>query len=440
VTAQRTRDEQAPLSVIHEQAALACPLVDEATLDEMVGLEPEHFQLPLHAVIWQSICRLHEAGTPLTLPAVLTDLRVRCVADPDLYDVVRGYVPQLTVLNPVPVGADYYAAQVREYARWRKAREKAQLLLDFGEEDLRGLSVVQDIASLVAEPSQQTAPRSQAQIMDATLSAIDERRTSKTAAGLPTGIPALARLNGFRAGHFVVIAARPEVGKSLLAYQMAQHMAAAGHAGLYVSLEMDAEELAERSLVAESLVPPALVAQAGQLTEDHWAALERAGQDLGRRPLAVIDAGGVTLDAILSWTRRYRQMAGLAFLVVDHVQLLPTPNPGRVTEREALVAITKRLKATARALGICIIGLSQLNRPGEGARPGLVNLSGSDTLGHDADLVLMLWPNEDVGQDGYSADGMRHLVLDVRKNRHGPSPMVHMIFNPATLTMREAVR
>jgi replicative DNA helicase len=433
-------DEQTPLSIIHEQAALACPLADERTLDEMADLQPAHFQLPLHSAIWQAMARLHQVGTPLTLPAVLSEVRVLLVADADLWAVARSYVPQLTILHPVPVGADYYAAQVQEYARYRAAREKAGALLEYGDEDLRGLAVVTEMAALVAQPSQQTAPRSQAQVMDATLAAIDARRTDGTAAGLPTGIPGLAALGGFRAGHFVVLAARPEVGKSLLAYQMAQHMAAAGHVGIYASLEMDAEELAERSLVAQSLVPPHALAQAVRLSDDNWMALEQAGQTLGTRPLAVIDAGGVTLDAILSWARRYKQQAGLAFLVIDHVQLLPLPNPERVTQQAALSAVTKRLKATARQMGICIIGLSQLNRPGEGARPGLVNLSGSDTLGHDADLVLMLWPNDEAGTDGYSADGLRHLVLDVRKNRHGPSPTVHMVMNPATLTMREVTR
>jgi replicative DNA helicase len=347
MTAQRSAPEQAPLSIIHEQAALACPLVDEATLDEM-----------------------------------------------------------------------------------------AMALLEYGEEDLSGLAVVQEIAGLVATPGQQSAPRTQAQIADATLLAIEARRGG-VAAGLPTGVPGLERIHGFRPGHFVVLAARPAVGKTLLAYQMAQHMTAAGHTGLYVSLEMDAEELQERALVAESMVPATALGAADMLTEDHWAALLRAGQTLGTRPLHVIDAGGVTLDTVLSWTRRYQATAGLAFLVLDYVQLLPMPNPDRVSEAAALSAITKRLKATARQLGICIIALSQLNRPGEGARPGLVNLRGSDTLGHDADLVLMLWPNEEAGTDGYSGDGVRHLVLDVRKNRQGPEPTVHMVFNPVTLTMRE---
>jgi replicative DNA helicase len=436
MTAQRSTPEQAPLSIIHEQAALACPLVDEATFDEMAGLEPAHFQLPLHQAIWQSIGRVHGAGLPLTLPAVLRDLKALLIGDTDLYGVARGYVPQLVTLNPVPVGADYYAAQIREYARLRRCRELAAHLLAHAEEDVRALSVAADIASALDAPTASAAPRTQAQIADATLLAIEARRGG-VAAGLPTGVPGLGRLHGFRPGHFVVLAARPAVGKTLLAYQMAQHMTAAGHTGLYVSLEMDAEELQERALVAESMVPATALGAADMLTEDHWAALLRAGQTLGARPLHVIDAGGVTLDTVLSWTRRYQATAGLAFLVLDYVQLLPMPNPDRVSEAAALSAITKRLKATARQLGICIIALSQLNRPGEGARPGLVNLRGSDTLGHDADLVLMLWPNEEAGTDGYSGDGVRHLVLDVRKNRQGPEPTVHMVFNPVTLTMRE---
>jgi replicative DNA helicase len=438
MSAQRT-DEPTPLSIIHEQAALACPLVDENTLDEMAGLEPAHFQLDLHAVIWQAMRRVHAAGTPLTLPAVLTDLQTLLVGQPDQWAVARSYVPQLTVLHPVPVGADYYAAQVQEYARWRKAREKAALLLDYGDEDLRGLAVVQDMAALVAEPAPQSAPRTQAQVVGATLDAIEERRTSKTAAGLPTGLPTVGQLNGFRPGHFVVLAARPGVGKTLLAYQMAQHMAAAGHVGLYVSLEMNAEELEERMLVAESLVPALALSQAA-LTEDHWGALLAAGQTLSGRPLHVIDAGGVTLDTVLGWARRYTQSARLAVLVLDYVQLFPMPNPERVTQQAALAVMTKRLKAAARQLGICIIALSQLNRPGEGARPGLVNLSGSDTLGHDADLVLTLWPDEEYGNDGLDTAGLRHLVLAAVKNRHGLQRTTPLLFNPMTLTMREVTR
>jgi replicative DNA helicase len=210
------------------------------------------------------------------------------------------------------------------------------------------------MAALVAEPAPQSAPRTQAQVVGATLDAIEERRTSKTAAGLPTGLPTVGQLNGFRPGHFVVLAARPGVGKTLLAYQMAQHMAAAGHVGLYVSLEMNAEELEERMLVAESLVPALALSQAA-LTEDHWGALLAAGQTLSGRPLHVIDAGGVTLDTVLGWARRYTQSARLAVLVLDYVQLFPMPNPERVTQQAALAVMTKRLKAAARQLGICII-------------------------------------------------------------------------------------
>lgn len=429
--------EPAPLSIIHEQAALACPLLDEATLEEMADLLPEHFQLPLHAAIWHSIQRLYRCGTPLTLPAVLGDLHALLVGDPALWATARVYVPQLTVLHPVPVGADYYAAQVCEYARYRKAREKAANLLAFGPDDLRGLQVVQEIAGLVAAPSAQMAPKTQKQIMASTLASIEARRLEGRAAGLPTGIPGLSALSGFRPGHFVVLGARPEVGKSLVAYQMALHMAAAGYVGLYASLEMGADELGERSLIAASLVPSTVLAQPALLSDDHWMALEEASNRLGPLPLGVIDAGGVTLDTIMGWARRLKQTASLAFLVIDHIQLLPMPNPERVTAQAALSTVTKRIKAAARTLGICIIGLSQLNRPGEGARPGLVNLSGSDTLGHDADLVLMLWPDDAAGPDGYSGDGLHHLVLDVKKNRHGSSPTIHMVMNPLTLTMRE---
>lgn len=434
-----TTTEAPPLHVIHEQSVLACVLMDESTYDEMGVLLPSHFDLEIHAVLWQTLSALRGEGLPVTVATVQTFLGVRLASNPSLLATMHDYVPGVMGTYAVPVGAEYHAQKVREYARLRWAHEKALRVVALAEAgDLRGLAEAEELAGGVAAGAEGLKPRSNAAVVSATLDHLEARATEKEKPAMETGIAMLDGINAFARKRVVAIGARPGVGKSLLGYQIAQHAASKGRAGLFVSLEMDGEELMLRQFSQESLIAPRML-NLPQLMTHEWDALTNTARSISPRRLDMLDSGELTLETVLAAARRLKVTQGLDFLVLDYLQLLPMPNAERVRPHEALAAITRKLKAASRSLDICMVALSQLNRPGEGASPRLTNFSGSDTIGHDCDTALALWPNEDKGGDGWK-EGKRYLVLDVVKNRHGPTKSADLMFNPSTLILTELVR
>jgi len=449
VNAQRATPYQAPYEeppayIIHEQAALACPLIDQATLDEMSGLQAGDFILEMHAVIWRAITIQRAAGVPLSMATVSAKCGELLGSGHELLPTICTYLPQLVRLQQVPIGAAHHAERVRSYALVRRLQVKAEALLALCQaDDLRAIEDAQALGQFAAGGAGGGAQtRTLSDVVASTMERIEARSQPDMTPRLPTGIAALAEMNTFGPGHFVILSARTNVGKTLLAYQMALHMTGRGHPGLFVSMEMDGEELTERALSSESGIAPRFLA-APQDLGDRWPALAAGANRLslddresGPRPLDILDAGALGLEDILSAARRLKAQTGLSFLAIDYIQLLPMPDPSRVNVAVALNAITKRLKRVARELQITVLALSQINRDGDGGRPDLRNLKGGGSQEEDADAVLLMWPNGDRGEEGW-VNGVQHLVLDVRKNRHGPKRAINLLFQPDTLTIQE---
>lgn len=421
--------------MLHEYAVLAIVMLNNELYDEALPLAPGHFVLPTHGKIWSAIVALHDGGYPLTPHAVLARMR------PDVPDVDWAfhcqYVQNLLDTVPVAVGADYHAEQVRLYARNRKAILQAQAVTQFGENDLRALTEAERMQVVLTTEDVGSSSREQGELVATTIQTIEDRIGGKRVS-FKTGLSSLTSLNVFTPQCFVVLAARPSVGKSLLAYQIAQYAAAHGSKGLFVSLEMSGEQLTERALVTESGVSPHVISHAHLLDADQWSAITTAAGEMASRPLWVLDIRGITLDTVALAARRLKAVHGLDFVVIDYVQLLPPPSQARSSEAEALTIVSRKLKALARELDICLIGLSQVNRDGAGRRPDLTNLAGSDSLGRDADTCLVLWPNSDRGENGIDANtGMQWLILDCQKNRNGPRRAMELLFNPGSLHIGE---
>lgn len=244
--------------------------------------------------------------------------------------------------------------------------------------------------------------------------------------GAPTGFADLDALTfGLHRKDLILLAARPSMGKSCLAAQIAHSVAKTGAGVAYFSLEMSRLAVEYRLLAGLSSVILFRVLS-GRLNEWDWARLSIGIAELGRIPLAVDDTGTITVSEIRNRARRYRsEQQSLGLVVVDYLQLLEG-KLGHSENRTSQVAeISRRLKNLAKDLDVPVLALSQLSRPSEGKkrRPRLSDLKESGSLEQDADLVLFIHQD---GDDDTAVSGPMELIIG--KQRNGPTGSVEVTF------------
>jgi len=237
--------------------------------------------------------------------------------------------------------------------------------------------------------------------------------------GVATGYPEIdVPTNGLQKGDFFVLAARPAVGKSSLALNIAYRAARRGQRVLVFSLEMSRDQLAQRLMALHASID-LLAMREGQ--RDAGAA---AG--LMELPIEIDDTPGISVMELRTKARRRQAAAGLDLLVIDYLQLMRTAgdDDNRVQE---IATITRNIKALARELGVAVIALSQLSRAveeRETAEPRLSDLRESGALEQDADEVLFLWTKQP------SNDEIRTIEAHLAKNRNGPTSRFQLLFQP----------
>lgn len=245
--------------------------------------------------------------------------------------------------------------------------------------------------------------------------------------GIPTGFADLdAMLNGLQPGQLVVIGARPAIGKSTFALDIARHAAVTrGETTAFFSLEMGATELTMRLLSAEARVLLQRM-RSGSLTDLDWHALAKVTGPTGDAPLLIDETPGNTVPAIRAKCRRIQQAHGLRLVVVDYLQLM---SGARSESRQNDVAeMSRALKLMAKELGVPVIALSQLNRNAEqraDKKPALADLRESGAVEQDADVVILLHR-----EDAYDPESPRSGEADliVAKHRNGPTGTVTVAF------------
>ena len=243
--------------------------------------------------------------------------------------------------------------------------------------------------------------------------------------GVPYGFPMLDDMTaGMHGGELVLVAGRPSMGKSLFAMQVGANAARSGNAAHIVTLEMPTSQCMQRLMSAESNVPFDHVRDAKKLEEWEWPQIARAGKDIGELPL-YFDDDVYDLQKILARIRQVHAAHGTRVVVIDYLTFMRMPKAD--TQALAVQEVTRELKALAKALGITVILVSQLNRGLESRgdkRPMLSDLRESGAIEQDADVVLMLYRDEyhnaDSPQKGYAE-------LLLRKQRNGPLGMVPLL-------------
>jgi replicative DNA helicase len=436
-----------PHSVEGERTVLGAILLDpERMIDVAPSVQPADFYDPVHRKIFAAIRQLYDDRKPIDFVTVSEALR----GDQQL-EAIGGSAFLAALANDVPTSAHaaHYAAIVRDKAMHRQVLDAGTFIADLGRNEKLSAEEALERAEQkllgISRHAKDNKPQHFAEVAVesyeryARLQAAED----KTALfGLTTGFRDLdGMLTGLPPGCLVIVAARPSVGKSSFALDIARHAAATQGKNVAVfSLEMTKQEIMDRT-IAGFLGVDAWRLKKGQLTQDDFNRMGVLFDELKKHPLYIDDDPDTTISNLRSKARRQQMEHGLDLLVIDYLQLIETTDRASGENRTQQVShISRSLKNLARELGCPIIALSQLSRSTEQRSPPvpiLSDLRDSGGIEQDADIVLMLYRQEMYEED---CDNAGETDIYVRKNRNGPTGRVSLYFDKAKMSFADLSR
>lgn len=401
-----------------EQSTLGCALTSRAALREIADIiTPADFYSPIHEQIWSAILRLDSQGRvadPVTVGAAMEADQVR--------GFNRLYLAELVAGVAIAANGAHYAGIVADMASRRRLVEVATQIVQQASSSRAAEEVAEDARARLDQLTtrHRTETVTFADVLPSVIDSIEQGASS----GDPTGWNDLdALINGWQPGHLYVIAARPGVGKSILALQAASHMwEAHGKATYFASLEMTRAELVTRQIASHARVPlGALIAGGSHVRDDDWPRIAMAHTKLQGSKIEVADEGRQTLGTIRSGARRLAHQQPLGMVVIDYLQLL-TPRDVRTPREQQVAEMSRGAKLLAKELDVPVLLLSQLNRASEARadrKPGLHDLRESGAIEQDANAVLLMYQPD-------REDAPDEIDLIVAKNRSGPQGTVEL--------------
>lgn len=419
-----------PQSVEAEQSVLGAMLLEkEAIVKAAEVVRPEDFYREAHRIIYGAILALYERGEAVDLVTLCEELRRQ-----GSLEEVGGasYLTTLANLVPTTANVEYYARIVEEksllrqlirtctevVSRCYEAQEEVNRLLDDAERRITELSLRRSSQGFVRLKD----------VLMTTLDRLMQMVESGQGTGIPSGYPDIDRFTaGLQPSDLLIIAARPSVGKTTFALNLARQVAVRQKLPVAIfSLEMSREQVAMRLLSSEAGVEQQKIRR-GELEEQEWQALSRGLARLGPAPIFIDDTSSISILELRTKTRRLCTEVGAGVVIVDYLQLLRTT--GRMENRQQEISeISRSLKALARELRIPVVALSQLSRAVEqrqDRRPVLSDLRESGALEQDADVVMFLYTNAEMEREN-------QIEVIIAKQRHGPTGSVKMYFDRHT--------
>lgn len=425
-----------PQNLDAEESVLGAMMLHSSAIDrvEMEGLKAEDFYRESHGHLFTAACDLHAKGEPVDAITVANALETR-----GLLEKVGGdnRVHELAAMVPSASNAGHYAKIVRETAGLRRLIRAGNEIARLGQErpgelgDLLGMA--ETALSHAVAPTFTSQFRSMSDTMDELVAEIEATIASGVPKfGLKTGYYDIdAKLTGFHPGQLILIAARPGMGKSALAQNIAENVADAGGTSAFVSLEMSRVEVELRSLSRATGIDSKQLRTGRLRTEDMPAFKTGVATAKMRVGFHIEDDASMTVQKLRAEARRLQRTVGLDLLVVDYLQLMLSSQNSDNRQQE-ISTISRGLKLLARELNIPVVALSQLNRnleSRENKRPALSDLRDSGSLEQDADVVLFIYRDDYYNPESMDA-GLAEVI--VSKNRQGDSGAVKLRFAKQT--------
>ncbi len=423
-------DQLPPHSIEAEQSVLGSMLLSpEAVLEVSEILGPEDFYKEAHAIIYRAAMQLFSSGEPVDPVTLAEALR----AQGNLERVGdRTYILNLMTSVPTPANARYYAEVVSKLAVYRRLIEAAGKVAAVGyrapEDMMEALDEAEDIIFNVAQRRRRENVKPMKELMEATFEDLEKISEGKMETGIPTGFTDLDELTmGLQPSDLIVIAARPSMGKTSLALNIADYVAVEqGIPVAIFSLEMSAQEVARRMLCSRARVNSQKLKSSFH-DDELWERLSEAAGDLASASIFIDDSADIGIMELRSKLRRLKSQHDIGLVIVDYIQLMSSDR--RLENRvQEIAAISRGLKVIGRDFNIPVIAVSQLSREPEkhNREPILSDLRESGAIEQDADLIIFIHRKEVYDPDNDEYKGRAD--VKVAKHRNGPIGPVRLTF------------
>ncbi len=425
-------DRIPPQNVEAEQSVIGSMILDKEVIPVVTeSIKSEDFYRDDHKEIFEAIFELSEKGEPCDLITVSDKLKSR-----GTLDGVGGleYLANIATRVPTTANIKYYLEIVLEKSILRKlihastdiinmsyeARDEVAVILDKAEQNIFSILQNRDTKGFV-------------HIKDVLVDAFDRLEVlynnKDEITGIPTGFEELDRITaGFQNSDFILVAARPAVGKTAFVLNIAQYVAI--HAQIPVALfnlEMSKEQLVNRILCCEAMVDSQKL-RTGKLDEEDWQKIGMALGPLSEAPIYIDDTAGSTIMDIRAKARRLKLEKKVGLVVIDYLQLIQ--GRGRENRQQEISDISRQLKILAKELNVPVVALSQLSRGVESRsdkRPILSDLRDSGAIEQDADIVMFLYRDDYYEED---SDQKNIVEVSIAKHRNGSTGKFELVWIP----------
>ncbi|MBL8747186.1 MAG: replicative DNA helicase [Phycisphaerae bacterium] len=462
---QKLFDRLPPHSLEAEMSLLGSMILDHKVVGEVIGIVPsgDYLFSASHAAIFDCLVKnydVHRSGDLVQLMEALRDRQV--------LDEVGGqdYLLQLAESVPSAVNAPHYARIVRDKAQLRRLIDAAgQMLYDAyhsadategGAREI--LDKAEQLIFQIAEQSIGIDSEKLEELLEQALDMLDAlHRSGQTITGLATGFYDLDEMtSGLQKGEMIIVAARPSMGKTAFALNLAEQIAFGGSPHNekgpatpigFFSMEMSKQAIVQRLLSAHSGVDSHKMRR-NILSQDDFRQLAHSCGKLSEAPIFIDDTPGLTVMMTRAKARRMVAQHQVRCIIVDYLQLMSAPNAAKESRQAEVSTISRGMKALARELNIPIICLAQLNRQAEqreGNRPRMADLRESGSLEQDADVIMLLHREEYYhlqsptwAEENPDKVGIAEVII--AKQRNGPTGTVELRWNASTTRFQNLAR
>ena len=443
--AERGTHQGLPNNPDAEANVLSAMLLSSEVVEEaLTELLPDDFYRPMNKALFETMHDMYDRSMPIDSITLIDYLN----SENRLQEVGgEAYILELMGQTLSLVNWQHHASIVRRDAMLREiigATNQINQLAYNAPTDTK--EVVERAESMLLSVTDREVKNAYKPLNDFLIEAFNEAKevceAGGVAAGVPTGYPSLDRmLMGLREGQLVIIGARPAVGKTSFALNLALNAASEGYTVAFFSLEMSGKEIAQRFICAHAQVSMSNF-RTGKISPQEWANIGQAAEDLSRLDILIDDTPGITVTEIRAKARRMLHNKEKAIIILDYLQLVSPPAGRRAESRTVEVSeMSRALKIMAKELAVPVISLSQLSRAVEsrtGKRPQLSDLRKSGSIEQDADIVMFLDRSsneQEAGREDRPPEGITRII--VAKNRSGPIGDVDLVFLAASTKFYE---
>lgn len=429
-----------PQNIEAEKALLGSVMIRSEVMHDIIDLVGESsFYSNQHRIIWSSIFELHTKSTPIDLLSLSSRLKEK-----NQLDQAGGMAYLTELINTVPssTNAEHYAEIVEKKHVLRELLRSAEQINGLGyEEELELHEILEKAEKSLYNVTNKSGSHKFVALKD-TLSEAWERldhlhKTKDELRGVPTGFSEIDnKLAGLQKSDLIILAARPSMGKTSLALDIARKSAVNHKVPVAIfSLEMSSQQLVDRMLSAESQVDAWKIRTGHNLSaQDDFKSIGDAIARLSEAPIYIDDQPGNNILKMRAVARRLKNEKGLGLIVVDYLQLMLPTNANRSGDNivQQVTEISRSLKNLARELEVPVLALSQLSRAVEqrGGKPRLSDLRDSGSIEQDADVVMFIHRESDQDLGGRKEEA----EIMIEKHRNGPTGIAKLHFDAKKAT------